>query len=89
MKNKPATIRAKVHTIGSLLFQITLASGLCKENLEEFLADLKQDKNDTRIQEVFEALKNIEKITLESDALLCKVKEFVYKNIDPDTPVND
>ena len=79
MNDKP-TLRGNFHKIGSLLFEITLASGYLKDSIEEAVS-----KDSPQFKRIKQALDDIEKAAMDIDSLIQAVKEYTYKRIDPDS----
>lgn len=83
MNEKP-TLREKFHRVGSLLFEITLASGSSKEPLKELVDKCPQHKDSPETKEISKALESIEKTAMRIDVLLSEIKDYVYEKVSPD-----
>ncbi|MFC1599172.1 hypothetical protein ACFL2W_00110 [Candidatus Omnitrophota bacterium] len=84
MNEEQKTLRETFHKVGSLLFEITLASGVSKESLQDILREYNEIKGKPQASDMGKALENIEKAAMNIDALLSKIKGFVYKQVNPD-----
>ena len=88
MNQELPTLRKKFHKIANLLSHISLGSGSSLDALEEFFKKYPDFKNEPLIEEVKRALEKMEKASIEINKVILKIKEFIYKKVDPDTEID-
>ena len=82
------TLRKKFHKIANLLSHISLGSGSSLDALDVFFKKYPELKNEPLIEEVRRALEKMERASMDINKIILKIKEFVYKKIDPDAEID-
>ena len=88
MNDRP-TLREKFHKIGSLLFEITLASGFLKDSIKEIIQNDNMLKDSAQLPQMQKTLDDIEKAAMNIDSLLSVIKDYTYERIDPDSALSE
>ena len=88
MNQELSTLREKFHKIANLLTHISLGSGSSLDALDVFFKKYPELKNEPLIEEVRRALEKMERASMDINKIILKIKEFVYKKIDPDTEID-
>lgn len=80
------TIREQFHTIANWHNKITMAAGCTKELLKEKLqTNLSPEQLKTELNNLLAILGEIENDAVSADQDIKKLKEYIYKTINPET----
>lgn len=92
MKKKPKkqSLRSLIHRLGNKYFLSLLGAGVIKETLKDLIDNQNYHSGDKKeIKNAIASLEEIEKASKEADSLLSKIKNIVYKKLNPDEPLDD